>query len=238
MMPPERMPCGAKKERTVIKTLILLPILALLLSPPASAAVEREQAQHMLEQLQELFTPFAERWDRQLQIDVRWEMDHFFARALPIGKIDSLVIMGGVFHHPQVTEGVLLLTLCHELGHFYGEGPNVEGQADYFATAFCMKNYLHLYPQGGDDFISRAAITLGQILFEFEARAMHPPDPTTPDLVQVPQTLQDYPSLQCRLDTWLAGNHCQNEGIPPFERPQDHYCQDGPGKRPACWFAR
>ncbi len=79
------------------------------------------------------------------------------------------------------------------------------------------------------------------------------PQLDTPDASEVSITRYDgYPSLQCRVDTLVAGAQCSvkhtGTGIPGLMAPYGEFsyaseaaarsfaCQSGPGARPRCWF--
>ncbi|WP_438022062.1 hypothetical protein [Sorangium sp. So ce233] len=82
------------------------------------------------------------------------------------------------------------------------------------------------------------------------------PDLSTPDTTEVTVTRDDYPSLQCRVDTAFQGALCgtrfRGTAIPGLIQPYEQVltfspeveaaaapdsCTEGPGSRPRCWFA-
>ena len=66
------------------------------------------------------------------------------------------------------------------------------------------------------------------------------PQLSTSSTEQVPKTLESYPSLQCRFDTWMAGALCNREAKNlALGNLQEAYCSYPMdiGKRPSCWFA-
>ena len=87
-----------------------------------------------------------------LSVNGNWEDPAYDAYANSPGDdstIRDIYISGGTARRPYMTKDALILTLCHEVGHHIGGFPTVqmigweasnEGQADYFATAKCMKN--------------------------------------------------------------------------------------------------
>lgn len=146
--------------------------------------------------------------------------------------------------HAMNTEGYAIVA-CHEIGHILGGEPrqkssfsswsSVEGQADYFATNQCMWSFVKASPGLVKEkeslclkhFFSPEKIAdCSRIIAGIKAMAGYL-NTTRPiseqiginqkDLSEVLQTLQKYPSAQCRVDTWLAGL---------FNQP-----------RPHCWFA-
>lgn len=129
----------------------------------------------------------------------------------------AISVWGGMLSHPMMSSPTLLLLLCHELGHFLGGPPlksrtgwsSTEGQADYFSTHNCMKNL------GIDEtqFIE-AASGLSAIYAEVANQSQ--PRLDRCDQTVVTRINYGYPTVQCRLDTLLAG-----------------WKEDA---RPKCWF--
>lgn len=134
--------------------------------------------------------------------------------------------------------------------HLKGESKNmsIEGQSDFFAASTCMKKYLTHYSikeevvglhvlaaskcfekfsdgserdncfeiaKSGQDLANVFTFLNPEQVFSFE----------TPSQLVVSETLfNSYPSIQCRLDTFLAG------ALAPYPLPE------GEDLRPACWF--
>lgn len=129
----------------------------------------------------------------------------------------SIAVWGGMLSHPRMAPGTLLLLLCHEVGHFLGGPPlksrngwsSTEGQADYYSTVACMKN---LGINESEFF--EAATALTSIYAEVARQA--PPRLDRCDETIVERINYGYPSVQCRLDTLIAG----------WKETA----------RPACWF--
>lgn len=126
-------------------------------------------------------------------------------------------VMGGMLHHPAMNLNAFKLLLCHEWGHFKGGPPfkarggwsSTEGQADYYSGNQCSR-------QLSMDEISviEGALALTKIY----AQVTREVEPTVDqcDERRVQRINFGYPSVQCRLDTILAG--WKNE------------------PRPSCWF--
>lgn len=129
----------------------------------------------------------------------------------------AIVVWGGMISHPKMTAHTFYLLLCHELGHFLGGPPlksrtgwsSTEGQSDYYSAISCVKDL------GLDEgqFID-AALALTSIYAEVTKQA--PPRLDVCDESVATRTNYGYPTIQCRLDTLLAG---WNETA-----------------RPRCWF--
>lgn len=118
----------------------------------------------------------------------------------------AISIWGGMLSHPKMTSPTLLLLLCHELGHFLGGPPlksrtgwsSTEGQSDYYSTQGCMK-YLGV---DEEQFI-HAAVALTTIYAEVANQS--PPQLDRCDQTVVTRMNYGYPTVQCRLDTLVAG---------------------------------
>ncbi|MCK5072953.1 MAG: M48 family metalloprotease [Bacteriovoracaceae bacterium] len=155
-------------------------------------------------------------------------------------------VFGGLARHPLLTRDGLAGVFCHEIGHIIGGKPrhsgllltwaSAEGQSDYFASLRCMREYfqhddnesivqrLNVDPeverQCKDNAlckrISMASKSIIDMIVDVvEAEVV--PEFDTPDMTVVEETITGvYPSLQCRLDTFLSG---------ALE-----------ASRPSCWF--
>jgi hypothetical protein len=118
----------------------------------------------------------------------------------------AISVWGGMLTHPKMTSNTLLLLLCHELGHFLGGPPlksrngwsSTEGQADFYSTASCMKNF-----EVDEDQFFQAALNLSGIYAEVTQQTAPRLDQCDPSVVS--RVNYGYPSLQCRLDTLMAG---------------------------------
>lgn len=115
---------------------------------------------------------------------------------------------------------------------------SAEAQADYFATSECLPNVFK-HDGKSEDVVARLpvglkeqfsnncsdAICLRSLWAAYNAvtvfNSLHTDEPmpqfNTPDVSEVPSTEREYPSLQCRMDTMLAG-------VLGIDRPR-------------CWFA-
>jgi hypothetical protein len=128
-----------------------------------------------------------------------------------------MVIWGGMIGHYRMSLNAFKLLLCHEIGHASGGAPfqsiggwsSVEGQADYFSSNICIKDF----GLTSDQFM-QAALDLTSIYAEMMRSEL----PSLSSRVEKPaaRTIYGYPSAQCRLDTLIDGW---------FNRP-----------RPSCWY--
>lgn len=129
----------------------------------------------------------------------------------------TIKVWGGMLNHPYISEGTLLLLLCHEIGHYLGGPPtkarggwsSTEGQADYYSAYQCARD-VGLHEMN----FYESALNLTKIY----ASATFSPEPRLEscDNTVVQRTNFGYPSVQCRLDTLIAG----------WRR----------APRPLCWF--
>ncbi|MAE57772.1 MAG: hypothetical protein CME69_02765 [Halobacteriovorax sp.] len=135
----------------------------------------------------------------------------------------QILIFRGLAHRREIDPDALMLILCHELGHLYGGYPlkresdeiAAEGQADYFATKYCIKRALLLIDNKNINQRIRNAIhSVGNFLANNWGHQL--PSLKTPSTIIQDQTIMDHPTPQCRFDTFFAGLTDQ--------------------ERPRCWF--
>lgn len=148
---------------------------------------------------------------------------------------------GGLARIKGMTADGYLAVACHELGHHMGGAPlyhdaawaSVEGGADYFATLRCLKEIGLSEPR-----IRNASLVLARVLASLGGEPM--PRPETPDQKVVRKTDENHPGAQCRLDTYLKGLECPDQGPLSRSDAKQGTCNDystGFGVRPRCWFA-
>lgn len=190
-------------------------------------------------------------------------------------------IYGGMIQHPLMNQASLGLIMCHEVGHFFGGKPYVqgrkispiltgtapkqmsaEGQADFFATAECGKNLFNNLNLQSDNILIphelissciksgifkkicvalvEAAKNVSGIYVDLSSKIDHvqydPTSYTEADKTEAVQTLLrvgEYPSLQCRLDTMLAGLNCRLNSLGSCEDLELNSIIE---LRPACWY--
>lgn len=239
-----------------MKFLIYIPLILFSLNsfgaqdvdlPFFPSFLDKASIQKMIDKLMRIYTPYAEGLNRKLEIYQNYENENFKAEA---GRRNDntwvAYITGGVAHYPGMTEDALSLSLCHELGHIFGGFPfknfwfSTEGQADYYATLFCLKrlwadeevmNQLaeffvddtarklcstHWVAVESRNICYRSLIAVKQLTEIFgDYTETSYPGFDTPDLTRVDHTTILYPrSIQCRMDTFLAGALCGVEWNP------------------------
>jgi len=206
-----------------------------------SSNVSESQFNRIIEIGKEIYQPYADEKDESLVINNKWDDPTVNANCRRFwGKV-TINMFGGLARRPEVSPSAFALVLCHELGHAYGGTPflrkssqmSAEGQADYFGSSDCLKKVIEVledeFPEyettefteeacDGDAVCLRglhAGQGLGSLLASF--RQTDEPNYETPDPLVVKKTQLSYPdTIQCRLDTYLAGALDLD--------------------RPACWF--
>lgn len=198
-------------------------------------------------------------------LNLMWETPYFSAWVKEEAPQSySINFWGGITRIPGMNDNGLALIACHEVGHLLGGEPrskipafiwaSSEGQADYYATAICLKNYYELLfatgkleePQEIDnvlytrcrtkyvqekDFLICLNIMDG--IKGFSAVLYH----LDPDKKEISFTQKgpkasatnynSYPMAQCRVETLVAGNFCAKDKYP---------CLKADSARPQCWF--
>ncbi len=162
------------------------------------------------------------------------------------GKIWYVSMFGGLARHPQMTEDGFAVVVCHELGHHLGGFPKKkdpngalrwasnEGQADYYATLKCLRNYFagmdnasvvaklkvpavvtsncqKSFANSSEIAICQRSAMAGFTLGNFFKVLMNTKVAvsfTTPDKTKVAATDDNHPAAQCRLDTYFQAAIC------------------------------
>lgn len=120
--------------------------------------------------------------------------------------------------------------------------PNSTNQASENSekiSAFCNDSKPTIQSQQKCEYIATAALDLINYLNAHYSRADQNNPPIQFDAYKDTQTSshtlngrREYPALNCRLKTYLAGTLCQNDDLPPNQ----FVCNSGEGSRPDCWF--
>lgn len=204
------------------------------------SGLNEEQFHRVIDSFEKIIVPIAKTQGKTLVVDRFWSEARVDANASSLLGKWIIGMYGGFARHPAMTEELLLMSLCHEAGHFMGGSPRKssgrshEGQADYYSALVCMKEMwksednqkaLHAIAIDpivqekckGEALCSRISM-LGLSMSRFDALFSNDPPPqfSTPDKSRVKATNESYPSAQCRLDTYFAG------------------ATNGP--RPSCWY--
>lgn len=199
--------------KTLLFLLLSFPLMSsaaclqdsLVLKTSSKALVDIKKAETAVEIFQDTIAPEIPK-DHALIIRLESLNPRVNADIVKNGGEVVIQIMGGMLRHEKMTPDVLMLLLCHEMGHFLGGPPlksrkgwsSTEGQSDYFSGLKCTRSL------GFDEatFID-AALALTSIYAEVGREA--PPRLDQCDDRTVDRTNYGYPSVQCRLDTLMSG---------------------------------
>lgn len=198
--------------------------------------------------------------NRNLVVGIQdWKIPFFSAWAFDTGEEFTINFWGGFARIPGMTRRAFALTACHEVGHVLGGAPyhtirisktmSAEGQADFFATAFCFKKYLETFGEE-EVAVDLSPYALDKCRTKFSDERMREycfstakagqdlaavltflkplevADYSSPSDHVVEETLfNSYPTIQCRLDTYLVGALADY----PLKENEDSL-------KPACWF--
>ena len=186
------------------------------------------------------------------------------------GQLAVITVTGGLARHPAITDAAFALIVCHEIGHFLAGRPAVsgystEGQSDYYAAAACMKRLMlrmlsenlldrhfvspivqqrcrSAYDSELASEVCAQTIMAGYALSRYFAyqQSINAPHFETPDPGKAAAIGFGMPSVQCRLDTYIAGALCNPDAgdANPSNRPW--LCSRNGAlaefARPACWY--
>lgn len=141
-------------------------------------------------------------------------------------KNKKLIVTVGTQALSDYTLGALKFLVCHELGHFLGGAPfkkaelgsqyeklniSTEGQSDYWAGKYCLKQVSHQPETDALDFFKFMSL----YLFDLVGKNPFYSEPI-PGVQDNNYYDGEYPSFQCRYNTVIAGL-----------RGED---------RPSCWY--
>lgn len=186
---------------------------------------------------------------KPLKVQKLWSDGTVNAYASRDSESAYVTFFGGFARHPAMTADAMANVVCHEIGHHFGGFPfysalswaATEGQADYFASSICLKNYwmkknfdaqyyANKIPQDAQlkcdsTYSSEKAravcyriISTNLDLAKFYAAIYHIKEPqlNTPSTKVVLTTFQSHPQPQCRLDTGYQAALCPVAQIQPI----------------------
>lgn len=243
-----------------------------------SLSVHAEISQHTYHTLLDVIernyqAEFVARGER-LRIDRRWFDGTNQASAWREedrrGEIAVLRIPGGLARQSVINADAFTLIICHEIGHHLAGPPrvwkySVEGQADYYGVASCLRQILPklpensivreettpevvldrcrmAYPFSAEQQLCIRSAMAGSRLTQYFAHKRHIRSPAfdRPDSAVLQQTDRGVPDPQCRLDTYFAAALCNPEARRAGGEQPDWLCPTHPlqveGVRPSCWF--
>ncbi len=228
-------------------------------------------AANLVELFQEIYSPIFAKEDKTLNINFKWEETQLNAYATRDDNNNPIInITGGLIAHDLIDRDSLSLIICHEIGHFLGGSPkklrgrstkkswsSAEGQADYYATAFCLKKVFMRIPKEATRLksnryqqessqicrsesckrIAMASLNVARVyaeidFFSNELSLIYKDDYT------VYETIYGHSNPQCRLDTMISGLLCpSSESIEFKDSDQiNSACSSPKFRRPRCWF--
>ena len=128
-------------------------------STQAKSRLTETEFYSILDRLEALYAPEFAKQDIVLDIIGDWKNDYLLAYVdfYKNSIYYRIYISGSWARHEFSNPDVIALVACHEIGHYLGGYPKryiskdvfftIEAQADYFATARCLKKYF----QGSDN---------------------------------------------------------------------------------------
>lgn len=225
-------------------------------------------AAFIINELVELYHPLLKEQNKKLEIEILWDEPKLNAYATRDDDNNLLIkVSAGLLQNEMLSEDGFRLILCHELGHFLGGAPkklrgrttkkswsSAEGQADYYANAYCMKKLLNqkinkniseTYLKDIDKIcnselckrIAMASINVAKVYAEIDfyntELSFNQKDHTI-----VYNTIYSHPNPQCRLDTLIAALRCKDSTSLSFNDtdPISGACQQVDMRRPRCWY--
>lgn len=224
-------------------------IALFLFSAVAQGAIKQPAAERIIDQMLQLnkdaFTDVGLTVSSEI---VKNQKSIAVSKWVKIKKIGLISFSEKLLEMDPVDEDVFALILCHEMGHFLGGRPyvkvpqspivtvrvrnpfenlSVEGQADFYSTNICIKGYMN--ETGATEATIMAAVSnLMQVYLqvlqqELRTKVSLPKLETESQFVtdRILDLPHEYPSLQCRLDTLVAG------------LKQSQVSLD----RPKCWYS-
>jgi hypothetical protein len=209
------------------------------------SSMTEEEFNDVITRIETIYKPIVREKGGELHVDRKWDDGTVNASAQRFGSKWVVNMYGGLARHEAISKDGFAMVVCHELGHHIGGLPKKkmfwsttwaanEGQADYFGSLKCMRNYVK-----GDDNValvekmdvpeivtkkcqvsfttqeeiaicqrtSMAGLSLGN-LFKVLKKLDKPLKFDTPDPKKVSATDHNHPAPQCRLDTYFAGSLC------------------------------
>lgn len=201
-----------------------------------------------IKEVKDVYGPiFEEQYSAELVVEEKWDDETVNAYAQQFGKEWRVSMFGGLARDPLVTRDGFIAVICHEIGHHIGGQPRKgtswasnEGQADYFATAKCLrrvwltqkeKNLSIYFSEQSDDrklakkacedvyktedevaLCFRASLA-GESLAKLLGSLGGTPNVKfgTPDTSVVKKTNHNHPKGQCRMDTYWQGALCDKD---------------------------
>lgn len=181
---------------------------------------------------------------RPLVIENLWSSPFFGGGTHLQDSKAQILLLGGMYRFKENHGLAFITALCHEIGHFLAPGLRqdfendkwsaLEGYADHFAAVECLpeifsKNPDRFYKSSDLDLAiqgicqnHRVCQNVAQAGYDM-VRLMYPmASPPEPALVlkrgvapKAQELNRSYPSLQCRLESFLNAAQCLRQGLKP-----------------------
>jgi hypothetical protein len=208
------------------------------------------QFNKVIDRISILYTPVVAKLGGKLNFNRNWTDGTVNAYAdrgpTDKGTTWNVSMFGGLARHPLMNEDGFAVVVCHELGHHLGGAPRKkdaaglirwaanEGQADYYATLKCLRNYFanqnneasvsnmqipallattcqSSFANANEIAICERSAMAGLVLGKFFKILMNESvdvSLSTPDKHKVVTTSDAHPASQCRVDTFYQGSLC------------------------------
>ncbi len=211
--------------------------------------INKTQFNNVIDRVESIYKSQVEKLGAKLSFERNWDdgtVNAYAHRDDQSGKIWFVSLFGGLARHPQMTEDAFAVVACHELGHHLGGAPKKkdsdgnsrwasnEGQADYYATLKCLRNYFKglnnqeivaklnipslvtkscqkSFANAEEIAVCQRSSMAGLDLGNFFKVLMNTKiavNFNTPDTTKVLKTDDNHPQAQCRLDTYFQGSLC------------------------------
>jgi len=225
--------------------------------------INEVQFNEVLDVIEAVYGPLIEHRGLKFIIQRNWRDDTVNAMPFSSSSFMGLAVYGGLARYRGMTQDSFALVTCHELGHLLGGFPNGnpglanEGQADYFATAKCLRR---VFAEPASDSFSRLSfidptaeqacarvfkqsssrrICVRSAMAALSASLMttgwgnEPEIPAfdTPDPYRTTVTDDRHMPKQCRLDTQFQGALCAKSANEDFSDtdPEPGACTESQG---------
>lgn len=223
---------------------LIVALICFVFTALSYAGISREEFHGLMDKMERTLATDLSAFPQMITFNRLWNNP----KDSPIANRDNdrrwIEIYGGFARHPHVTSDSFVLVLCHELGHFVGGFPSpygvherhmtAEGQADYYATAKCLRKVfenddnaaivaarkvpgtlrklceVNYHDQQEAALCMRsglASLDYGKFLAVRARVAL--PKVETPEETRVSETHHKYSTPQCRLDTFIQGALCR-----------------------------
>jgi hypothetical protein len=209
--------------------------------PQASDPTKSEERfREIITQVSNLYVQTIKDLGGELSIETDWASDTNNAYAQREESKWIIKLFGGYYRNYSMTDDAFAGIVCHELGHHLGGAPfkptkqgirwaSSEGQADYWASAVCLKKYFETYPKevqldnlntkkqcdekyqdtSERNICYREALSALSIAKVFNGGGSYYTNFAGSTSTAIASFSQyEHPDAQCRYDTFMAGTLC------------------------------